>query len=334
MDWGFIIERSFSAMIGPEVVVYALAAVGLNVHFGYTGLMNFGQVGFMAAGAYGVGVSVYWLGWNFWVGIIFAFVYAGVLALLLGLPTLRLRADYLSLVTIAASETIRLLARSRVMRPITGGVEGVNQFAGPFYDLSPFELGQFYSFGPFKYLGRDVWVLLVGWTLLILITLMVRQLMRSPWGSTLRAIREDEDAARALGKNSYSYKMQSLMLGGIIGAVAGVLQVIQKSSVQADTFNPVITFTIWTILIIGGPGRVWSPIIGSSIYWTLIVFIENTLRQLPPDVRSTLEDTVQLSDFNIAMLRFILVGLGLMLLARFRPQGIFGSREEMALDRR
>ena len=334
MDWGFILERSFSAMIGPEVVVYALAAVGLNVHFGYTGLMNFGQVGFMAAGAYGVGVSVYWLGWNFWFGIIFAFVYAGVLALLLGLPTLRLRADYLSLVTIAASETIRLLARSRVMQPITGGVEGVNQFAGPFYDLSPFELGQFYSFGPFKYLGRDVWVLLVGWTLLILITLMVRQLMRSPWGRTLRAIREDEDAARALGKNSYFYKMQSLMLGGMIGAVAGVLQVVQKAPVQADTFNPVITFTIWTILIIGGPGRVWSPIIGSSIYWTLIVFIENTLRQLPPDVRSTLEDTVQLSDFNISMLRFILVGLGLMLLARFRPQGIFGSREEMALDRR
>ena len=64
MDWGFIFERSFSAMIGPEVVVYALAAVGLNVHFGYTGLMNFGQVGFMAAGAYGVGVSVFWLGWK------------------------------------------------------------------------------------------------------------------------------------------------------------------------------------------------------------------------------------------------------------------------------
>jgi len=240
MDWGFIFERSFSAMIGPEVVVYAIAAVGLNVHFGYTGLMNFGQVGFMAAGAYGVGVTVYWLEWNFWIGILFSFVYVAVLALLLGLPTLRLRADYLSLVTIAASETIRLLARSRVMKPYTGGVEGVNQFAGPFYDLSPFELGKFYSFGPFKYLGRDVWVLVVGWTLLILITLMVRQLMRSPWGRTLRAIREDEDAARALGKNAYFFKMQSLLLGGMIGGVAGVIQVIQKASVQADTFNPVI----------------------------------------------------------------------------------------------
>lgn len=334
MDWGFILERTFSAMIGPEVVVYAMAAVGLNVHFGYTGLMNFGQVGFMAAGAYGVGVSVYWLGWSFWVGLIFVFVYAAVLALLLGIPTLRLRADYLSLVTIAASETIRLVARSRVMKPITGGVEGIDKFAEPFYNLSPFTLGQFYSVGPFKYLGRDVWVLTVGWTLLILIVLMVRQLMRSPWGRTLRAIREDEDAARALGKNAYYYKMQSLMLGGIIGALAGLLQVIQKSSVQADTFNPVITFTIWTILIIGGVGRIWSPIVGAAIYWSLIVFVENTLRQLPPGIRNTLRDSIELSDFNIGMLRFMLVGLGLLLLVRFRPQGIFGSREEMALDRR
>ena len=139
---------------------------------------------------------------------------------------------------------------------------------------------------------------------------------------------------RALGKNAYFFKMQALMLGGLIGAVAGCIQSIQKSSVQADTFNPVITFTIWTILIIGGPGRVWSPIAGSTIYWTLIVFVENTLRQLPADTRETLEATIQLSDFNISMLRYILVGSGLLLLARFRPQGIFGSREEMALDRR
>ena len=334
MDWGFILERTFSAMIGPEVMIYAMAAVGLNVHFGYTGLMNFGQVGFMAAGAYGVGVTVFWLDWSFWIGLLFVFVYAGVLALLLGIPTLRLRADYLGLVTIAASETIRLFARSRVMKPVTGGVEGIDKFAEPFYNLSPFELGKFYALGPFKYLGRDIWVLCVGWALLVLVTLMVQALMRSPWGRTLRAIREDEDAARALGKNAYYFKMQSLMLGGLIGALAGLIQVIQKSSVQADTFNPVITFTIWTILIIGGPGRVWSPIVGSSIYWTLIVFVENVLRQLPAGARENLEKTVELSDFNIGMLRYIIVGLGLLLLARYRPQGIFGSREEMALDRR
>jgi branched-chain amino acid transport system permease protein len=88
------------------------------------------------------------------------------------------------------------------------------------------------------------------------------------------------------------------------------------------------------MLIVGGAGRIWSPIVGASIYWTLIVFVENTLRQLPEGTRLSLERTIELSDFNIAMLRFILVGGGLLLLARYRPQGIFGSREEMALDRR
>ena len=334
MDWGFIFERTFSAMIGPEVVVFALAAIGLNVHFGYTGLLNFGQVGFMAAGAYGLGMTVYWMDLSFWLGIFIGVGYSIVLALILGLPTLRLRADYLGLVTIASSETIRLFVRWRGNRGRTGASEGIGEFAGAFYDINPFQNGVFYQFGPFKYLGRDLWVLAIGWLLVLLAVLLVWQLMRSPWGRALKAIREDEDAARALGKNAYALKVQALILGGVIGGVAGMLQVIQKASIQPDTFNPVITFLIWTILILGGPGRVWSPVIGSMIYWSLIVFIENILRGLPDGARDGLEDTVELSDFNIGQMRFILVGIGLVLLARYRPQGIFGSREEMALDDR
>lgn len=334
MDWGFIIERTLSAAIGPEVMVFALAAIGLNVHFGYTGLLNFGQVGFMAAGAYGLGMTVYWLNLNFWLGIPIAVAYALVLALILGLPTLRLRADYLAIVTIASSETIRLFVRWRGNQGRTGGSQGINEFARPFYDLSPLTNGARYQFGPFNFLGRDLWVLIVGWTVVMLTLLLVWQLMRSPWGRALKAIREDEDAARALGKNAYAYKLQALMLGGVIGAMAGMLQVVQKGAVQPDTFNPTITFMIWTILILGGPGRIWSPVIGSMIYWSLIVFLENVLRGLPTGARNGLERTIALSDFNISQLRFILVGLGLLLLARFRPQGIFGSREEMALNDR
>lgn len=334
MDWGFIFERTMSASIGPEAMVFALAAVGLNIHFGYTGLLNFGQVGFLAAGAYGLGMTVYWLDLNFWLGIPFGILYALVLSLILGIPTLRLRADYLAIVTIAASETIRLLVRWRGNQGRTGASQGINEFARPFFDINPFNNGQFYSIGPFKYLGRDVWVLLIGWTIVLLTLLIVWQIMRSPWGRALRAIREDEDAARALGKNAYVYKIQALMIGGVIGAIAGMLQVIQKGSVQPDTFNPVITFTIWAILILGGPGRVWSPVVGSMIYWGLIVFVENVLRSLPRGVRDFLESTIKLSDINISQLRFMFVGLGLILLARYRPQGIFGSREEMALNDR
>ena len=214
--------------------------------------------------------------------------------------------------------------------------EGLGEFADPFYEtsLNPFDVGVRYDFGPFSYLGRDLWVLTVGWIVLILTVLFVKRLMSSPWGRALKAIREDEDAARALGKNAYWFKLQSLMLGGVIGGMAGMLQVIQKGSIQADTFNPVITFTIWAILILGGPGRTWSPVIGSMIYWTLIAFLETTLRQLPDGASNALEDTIELSDFNISQVRFIMVGLGLILLARYRPQGIFGSREEMALDDR
>ncbi len=334
MDWGFIFERVMTAAIGPEVIVFALAAIGLNVQFGYAGLLNFGQVGFMAAGAYGVGMAVYWLNISFWWGIGLGLVYATVLAMLLGVPTLRLRADYLAIVTIASSETIRLFVRWRGNSGRTGASEGIGEFARPFYDLNPFDNAARYQFGPFNFLGRDLWVVLVGWILVAIALLLVWQWMRSPWGRALKAIREDEDAARALGKNSYVYKLQALLIGGLIASVAGMLQVIQKAAVQPDTFNPVITFMIWTILILGGPGRVWSPVVGSMIYWSLIVFLENVLRQLPPGTRSTLESTIKLSDFNISQFRFILVGLGLILLARYRPQGIFGSREEMALDDR
>ena len=334
MDWGFILERTFSTMFGVEVMVFALAAVGLNVQFGYAGLLNFGQVGFMAMGAYGLGTAVNWLGVNFWFAILFGIAYSVILALILGLPTLRLRADYLAIVTIAASEAIRLVVRWRRMKDITGASEGIGEFADPFYEVSPFGLGVRYELGPFSYLGRDLWILLVGWTILILTVLFVRRLMSSPWGRAVKAVREDEDAARALGKNAYMFKLQALMLGGVIGGMAGMLQVVQKGSIQPDTFNPVITCTIWAILILGGAGRTWSPIVGAMIYWSAISFLENVLRELPDGPASTLEDTIGLSDFNISQARFILVGLGLLLLARYRPQGIFGSREEMALDDR
>ena len=105
MDWGFIVSQTLTQAIAPIAVVYCLAAIGLNVHFGYTGLLNFGQSAFLAVAAYGLAVTVAHLNMPFWLGIIVGLVAAVLLALLLGIPTLRLRADYLAIVTIAASET-------------------------------------------------------------------------------------------------------------------------------------------------------------------------------------------------------------------------------------
>ena len=323
INWDLLIQLSVTGFIGFEAMVYAMAAIGLNVHFGYTGLLNFGHVGFLAMGGYGVGISIVMWHLNPYLAIVIGILFAVVLALLLGVPTLRLRADYLAIVTIAASEVIRIFARSTSLRGITRGAEGLNEFAGDYYALSPFKADRC-QWGIINFPScNQMFVTLVGWIAIALLVFLVWQLMRSPWGRVLKAIREDEDAARALGKNTFWYKMQSLVLGGAIGGLAGIFQVIGKSSVQPDTFVPPITFIIWTVLILGGAGRVFSPVVGSMIFWGVINFIETFLRQLVPSTA-----------LPIGQVRFMLVGAFLMLLMTFRPQGIFGSREEMALSAR
>jgi branched-chain amino acid transport system permease protein len=337
MNWDLILTQMFSQAFGVNAMVYALAAIGLNIHFGYTGLLNFGQVGFMAAGAYGVAMTVFWLDWNFWFGIGIGVLFCIVLAMILGIPTLRLRADYLGITTIAASESIRLFVRWRGNRERTGAAEGINDFADSFFANNIFDKpgNESYQFLFFEYRANDLWVMFIGWIVVGFCVLLNWQLIRSPWGRVLKAIREDEDAARSLGKNSYSYKLQALALGGVIGGLGGMLQVISKQSVQPDTFNPVITFLIWTIVIIGGVGKVWSPVVGSIIYWGLISLMITFMRELiGTGAGPNLERFLNLSILNVDQLRFVIFGGALMLLMWFRPQGIFGSREEMALDDR
>src|SRR5690554_6425668 len=112
MDWGFLISNTLAWLLMPQTIAYAIATVGLAVHFGYGGLLNFGQAGFMALGGYGYAISILTFGWPWWVGILVGIGASIVFALLLGLPTLRLRADYLAIATIAAAESVRLLVQS------------------------------------------------------------------------------------------------------------------------------------------------------------------------------------------------------------------------------
>jgi branched-chain amino acid transport system permease protein len=325
-----MLNGALRAMVSRDTVVFALAAIGLNLHFGFTGLLNFGQSGFMAMGAYGIAVAVATFGLSLWVGVGLGVVGAVVLALVLGVPTLRLRADYLAITTIAASEIIRLVFRSATLRGTLGGSDGMQNFADDFFAINPLAPGR-YGFGPFVYNDRDAWVLIVGWGLILVISLMMFLLVRSPWGRVLKSIREDEDAARSLGKNVYAYKMQSLILGGVIGAVAGMISAVGAQSVQPDNFSPQVTFFAYTILILGGAGRVGAPVVGSMIFWFLISALDNFLRQLagtgiiPPGF---------LSNEQVGITRFALVGLALMLLMIYRPQGIFGDRKELMLDAR
>lgn len=328
MDYIDVLADSFRTALGPAAAVYALAAIGLNLHFGYTGLLNFGHVAFLMTGAYGVAITVD-QGGPLWLGFVVGVVAAIVLGLLFGLPTLRLRAEYLAIVTIAAGEVLRTVLRSGGEDSLTRGVFGIQGFANDFFDANPFSRGD-YGWGRFAYSERSLWVMVVGWTLVVGATVLVSALVRSPWGRVLRAIREDEDAARSLGKNVFRFKLQSLVLGGVLGALAGMLLAINRQSVQPDTFLPVVTFAIFTIVILGGPGSRLGPIVGSIAYWFVIQFTDRFLREA---VEAGWVSDETLSSERIAAGRFVLVGLLLMALIVFRPQGILGKRQEVLLER-
>jgi neutral amino acid transport system permease protein len=328
MDLGKVIVDALRAAVGVPAAAYAISAIGLNLQFGYTGLLNFGHVGSMLLGAYGLAITVE-RGGPMWLGVLVGIGAALLLGLLLGFPTLRLRADFLAIVTIAAGEILRLVFRSEFARPLTGGVFGIQAFADAFYDLNPVPDG-FYGIGQFRFDQRAMWVMTLGWGLAVVSMLVVRRLVGSPWGRVLKAVREDEDATASLGKNVFLYKMQSLMLGGVIGAFAGMVLAIDRQAVNPDFFIPLVTFYAFTIVIMGGPATITGPALGAVIFWFLFEFLDGfvggavELGWLGPWFDST----------DVGPIRFAMVGLGLMLLMIFRPQGILGSREELLIDAR
>ncbi|MEX0868499.1 MAG: branched-chain amino acid ABC transporter permease [Nitriliruptoraceae bacterium] len=315
-----------NAAVGPTAAVFALAAIGLNVHYGYTGLLNFGQVGFMLVGAYGLAISVSLWGVSFWAGIGVAILASVALALLLGLPTLRLRADYLAIATIAAAEILRFVLRSSPAVPYTGGQFGIPSHAGgpgfhqTFLALSPFS-GDRYDIGLLTFTGSRLWAAIVGWSLVLLCLVLVWTLMRSPWGRVIKSIREDEDAARALGKNTFAYKMQALILGGVLGGIGGVVMALSQQAVSPDQFLPQLTFYAYAVLILGGAATVIGPLVGSLLFWFVLLSVESVLRQ-----------GAVVDSGAIGAIRLMLVGVVLVVLMAFRPQGIFGNKREMMLD--
>ncbi|SDG79807.1 branched-chain amino acid transport system permease protein [Sinosporangium album] len=330
MDWFLIFSRAFEAGIGSEAIIYCLAAIGLNVQFGYTGLLNFGQAAFLAVGAYSIATTVATFGLPFFLGVGIGLVLSVLLALLLGIPTLRLRADYLAIVTIAAAEIVRIIVRSVALKDTFGGTDGLQEFAHSFYALNVFPAGQYSILGGFiGFDHRGMWVLLVGWVLVALVSVILLFAMKSPWGRVLKAIREDEDAVRALGKNVFSYKMQALVIGGVIGAVAGFIFALSRSSAQPDLYSTELTFFAYTVLILGGAARILGPIVGAALFWFLMIFVKTGLEEAINKQVITFLNVNQ-----VGAIQYMIIGLGLILLLIFRPQGIFGDKREIALDAR
>lgn len=331
MDFGSILTSALSAALGPTAVIYALAAIGLNIHFGYTGLLNFGQAGFMAVAAFGLSTSVVTYGLPFVVGLLIAVAASVLLAIVLGVPTLRLRADYLAIATIATAEILRLIFGAVETKDVFGGSNGLSGFASDFADLNPYSGG--IDLGIVAYRRDDLWTLTVGWSLVALCCVLVWLLMRSPWGRVLRSIREDEDAVRSLGKNVFAYKMQALVLGGVFGGLAGIVLAVFQNNVKGSDFSTNVTFYAYTALLIGGAARVLGPVIGSMIFWFLLSGIGEFFSQATSGA-DPLMPTWLMTDVQASLVRLILVGAGLMLLMIYRPQGIFGDRKELAIDAR
>jgi branched-chain amino acid transport system permease protein len=324
MDWDSIFRNGAQAALGPAAVYTALAAIGLNIQFGYTGLLNFGQAAFAAAGAYGIAVAVTTYGLSFWTGVFLGLLASILLALILGFPTLRLRADYLAIVTIAASEIVRLTVRSVRFTSTLGGTDGLQGFTDRFFEISPLH-GSQYGFWIFRFSRDDTWVIIVGWTLALLCCLITYLLIRSPWGRVVKGIREDEDAVRSLGKNTYWYKMQSLMLGGLFGALSGMVFALSKHSVNPDDYATKFTFTALAVLILGGTARVMGPVVGAIIFTGALQFIDVFTREA---IRNDYLPSWLIDDSKVAIVRLVFVGLTLILLMVFRPQGILGDKRE------
>ena len=317
------------ASVGPVAAAYALAAIGLNLQFGYAGLLNFGHVGFMLAGAYGLAITVD-AGGSFWVGLLVGVAAAIALGLLLGVPTLRLRADYLAIVTISAGEILRLVVRSSWAEPVTNGVFGFQQFANAFFDLNPFEANDRYGIGRFNFQGRQLWVMVVGWIIVLLATLLMIRIIKSPWGRALRGVREDEDALRSLGKNVFLYKLQALMVGGAMAGVAGMLLVVEQQSATPDAFQPRITFFLYVIVVLGGAGTIWGPVLGAIMFQFLYFFVDGFMREAHAE--GWFGDALDATDAQ--QIKLVLVGVALMLMTIFRPQGVFGDRAEQMVSER
>ncbi|HEX5954528.1 MAG TPA: branched-chain amino acid ABC transporter permease [Solirubrobacterales bacterium] len=307
-------DIDFWTSVGIFAGIYTIFALGLQLNVGFTGIQNFGQAGFMAIGAYSMAILTAEEGMNFWLSLPISVLITIAFGLIVGLPSLRLRADYFAIATIAFAEAIRLIALNA--RDLTNGAQGIFGFDDSWDSISE-SIEEFIVDLGWTDVPSLFPLLLVTWGLAVLLMFTLTRVQGTPWGRVLRAIREDEDAARALGKNAFSYKLQSLAIAATIGAVSGWLLAIQLAFVVPDEFQPIVTFIGYVVLVLGGLANYWGVAVGAIILWTVLEGLR--FLELP------------ISETKIAALRFIIVGLVLIGLMAFRPQGVFGKREEMVL---
>ncbi len=287
--------------------IYAIVALGLNMQWGLTGLFNIGIAAFFAIGAYTTGIltsppspnHVGGFGLPFPVGLLAAMVTSAVLALLIGLVTLRLRADYLAISTIGLAELVRLVLKNEDW--LTNGVRGMPGIPRPLGHVLGADFNYFY-------LALVIVILLVLYGLCEI-------LRKAPWGRVLRALREDEQAASSTGKNIVSFRLQSFVVGSSIMGLAGALYAHFFGFISPESFEPMqTTFLIWVMLIAGGSGNNRGAILGAFVIWGVFSATDFATRLLPPDMIT-----------QAGHIRILLVGLLLCVILVIRPQGILSE---------
>lgn len=296
--------------VGILGAIYGLFALGLQVNIGYTGIYNFGQVGFMAIGAYSMATLVVKARLSFWSALPVATVITVAFGLALGLLGLRLRSHYFAIATISFAEITRYVIQDL---NITGGTIGMLGFASSWMRVST-SISSSLKLSSSYYL---VPLLIVAWAVFLLAVILVRALLHTPWGRVLRGIREDEDAVRALGMNTLAFKMQSLGLAAFLGALSGYILALDLNYLSPDAFTSDTTFIAYTMLVVAGLGSIVGIIFGA-------LFIEVVLE-------GTRFINLPMSDVRVAALRFVIVGLVLIVGMALRPQGLFGKSEEMVI---
>jgi branched-chain amino acid transport system permease protein len=309
-----------------QFAMVALIAVGLNVVVGQAGLLDLGYVGFYAVGAYTCALltspdspwnhlsatgpfSTKWA----WLSCVpLAMTFTAIAGLILGIPTLRLRGDYLAIVTLGFGEIIRLLADN--LSDITNGSRGLNRIAYPRLGQNDrLPQGVFSSGNSTGHANYGTWWFWLGMALVMAVLLLIGNLERSRVGRAWVAIREDEDAAEVMGVNTFRFKLWAFVIGAGIGGLSGALYAGQVQFVAPTSFNIINSMLFLCAVVLGGQGNKLGVIFGAFV----IVYLPNRLLG------------VELFGINLGDLKYLFFGLALVVMMLFRPEGLFPARQHL-----
>ncbi len=321
-------------LMAPAITacLYAVLALGLNVQWGLTGLFNIGVAAFFAVGAFTSAMitkemptglaaeytkQLFGLNLPFLVGVVGAAAVCGVIALGIGLLTLRLREDYLAIATIGISESLRLVFQNE--RWLANGPQPLSGIPKPLFCLVEEPrcawLPGFVKelLAPLDSRNYDVILLVLLTISLVILFLVLQRITWSPWGRVLRAIREDEAATSAFGKNVFAFKIQAFVLGACVMGIGGALFTASVSTIDFGLFHPMsYTFMVWVMLMAGGSGNHRGAVFGAFAIWTIWMGTTFLSDQLVPFEFKT----------QVFYVRYLLVGVLLLAILLFRPQGI------------